>query len=142
MSEGRDMREVILVGRLGGDPEIRFTKGGKAVCDISIAVNTQQKRGNGSETVTNWHRCVLWQRLAEDAQKTLKKGSLVRVEGFQKSREFTGRDGETRTIVEIIADKFTALDSMPKSAPSNGSRLVNGGVPRAQIPADDSDITF
>src|SRR5262249_24232595 len=121
--------------------EIRFTKTGKAVCDLNIAVNENVKRGAGFVDSVTWHRIVLWQGLAEDAQ-SLRKGSAIRVEGFEKSREFTGRDGETRTVVEVVADKFTPLDSMPKSAPSNGCRPANGGVPRAQIPADDSDIPF
>ena len=132
---------ITITGRLGSDPRIRYTKGGRAVCDLSLAVNERVKRGAGYVDSVTWHRIVLWQGLAEDAQ-SLRKGSAIRVEGFQKSRTFTGRDGETRTVVEIVADKFDVLASLPKSTPSNGTRPTNGGVPRAQIPADDSDIPF
>jgi len=88
--------------------------------------------------VTTWHRVVLWQGLAEDAQ-SLRKGSAIRVEGFEKRRTFQGRDGKTREVVEIIADKFTALDSMPKSAPSNASKCTNSGLPKARIPGPEWD---
>jgi single-strand DNA-binding protein len=135
------MSEVILTGRLGHDPEIRHTKTGKAVCDLSLAVNERVRRGVGFEDSVTWHRVVLWQGLAEDA-KSLHKGSAIRVEGFKKSRNFKGRDGNTRTVVELIAEKFTVLDSLPKSAPTNGTKPANSGVPKARIPADDSDIPF
>jgi len=131
------MNEVILVGRLGHDPETRYTKTGKAVCNLSIGVNEKIKRGNGYELVTTWHRIVLWQGLAEDAQ-SLRKGQPVRVTGFQKSRTWTGRDGGTRTTVEIIAEQFTVLDSLPQPATSAPAKpKSNGGVPRAQIPDDE-----
>jgi single-stranded DNA-binding protein len=100
------------------------------------------KRGAGYVESVTWHRVVLWQGLATDAQ-SLRKGSAIRVEGFQKSRTFKGRDGGTRTVVEVIADKFTALDSLPQSAPAAPAKTQSSGcVPRAQIPADDSDIPF
>jgi len=130
------MSEVILTGRLGHDPEIRYTKTGKAVCDLSLAVNERVKRGAGFEDSVTWHRVVLWQGLAEDA-KSLHKGAAIRVEGFRKSRDFKGRDGNTRTVVEVIAEKFDVLDSLPKSAPANGSKPANSAVPRAQIPDDE-----
>jgi single stranded DNA-binding protein len=91
------MSKVILIGRLGGDPEVRYTKTGKAVCDLSLAVNEQVRRGAGFDLVTTWHRVVLWQGLAEDAQ-SLRKGSAIRVEGFEKRRTFQGRDGKTRGL--------------------------------------------
>jgi single-strand DNA-binding protein len=130
---------ITITGRLGHNPEIRHTKSGKAVCDLSLAVNERVKRGNGYVDSVTWHRVVLWQGLATDAQ-SLRKGSVIRVSGFQKSRQFEGRDGGTRTVVEIIADKFAVLDSLPQSAPANGRRPANSRVPRAQIP--DSEIPF
>jgi len=130
------MSEVILTGRLGSDPEIRETKTGKKVSDISVAVNEKKPRGAGFEDSVTWHRVVLWERLATDAQ-SLRKGSAIRVEGFQKSRTFAGRDGATRTVVEVIAEKFTVLDSLPKSAPANSTKPANSGVPRAWIPDDE-----
>lgn len=130
---------ITITGRLGHNPEIRHTKTGKAVCDLKIAVNEKVKRGAGLVDSVTWHRVVLWQGLATDAQ-SLRKGSAIRVEGFQKSRTWQGRDGGTRTTVEIVADKFTALDSRAQPAPSNGSKLGNsGGVPKAQIPGPEWD---
>jgi single-strand DNA-binding protein len=134
--------KVILTGRLGRDPEIRFTKTGKAVSNLSLAVKQRVKRGNGYEDTVAWHRIVCWQGLAEDAQ-ALRKGSAIRVEGFQKSRTFEAGDGETRTIVEIVADKIDALDPAEQPASvrpaANGSGATNGGVPRARIPGSEWD---
>lgn len=133
--------KITIEGRLGADPVVRITQAGKQVCNLSIAVNKRIPCGNGFEDSVTWHRCVLWQGLAEQAQP-LRKGQPVCVAGFQKRRTWTGRDGKTRTTVEIIAEKVEAIDSLPQSAPSNGSKPTNGGVPRAQIPDDDSDIPF
>jgi single-strand DNA-binding protein len=130
------MNKDFLVGRVGQNPEVRFTKSGKAVCNLSIAVNSKTKRGNGYVDTVTWHRVVLWQGLAEDAKETLKKGSLIRIQGFEKTRNWTGRDGETRPITELIADKFEILDSLPQSAPSN---LRPNGPPSAQIPGPEWD---
>ncbi len=132
---------ITITGRLGHDPEIRYTKTGKAVSDLSLAVNARVKRGAGYEDSVTWHRIVLWERLATDAQ-SLRKGAAIRVEGIPKSRTFQGRDGNTRTVVEVVAEKFDVLDSLPKSAPANGTKPANSAVPRAQIPADDSDVPF
>ena len=134
------MREKIIIeGRLGADPIRRITQAGKQVCNLSIAVNKRIPHGNGFVENTIWHRVVLWQGLAEDAQ-SLHQGSAIPVEGFQKSHTFEGRDGVKRKIVEIVADKFDVLDSLPQPALYNCSRRTSGGVPRVQIP--DNEIPF
>jgi single-strand DNA-binding protein len=132
------MSKMILTGRLGRDPEIRFTKTDKAVCNLSLAVKQRVKRGNGYEDSVIWHRVVLWQGLAEDA-RSLRQGMAIRVEGFEKRRTFEGRDGETREIVEIVADKVDALDSAKQPAPApvtpsgnaSGARSHATGAPHA-----------
>ena len=121
--------KIIITGRLGRDPELRFTKTGKAVCNLSLAVKQRVKRGNGYVDDVTWHRVVLWQGLAEDAQ-SLRQGTAIRVEGFQKSRTFEGRDGETRTIVEIVADKVDALDSVQQPAPAPMTQSRNASEAR------------
>jgi single-strand DNA-binding protein len=135
--------KMILTGRLGRDPEIRFTKTGKAVCNLSLAVKQRVKRGNGYVDSVTWHRVVLWQGLAEDA-RSLRQGTAIRVEGFQKSRTFEGRDGETRMIVEIVADKVDALDSAEQPAPSPAmpSRNASGGQSRASAAPHASGVPF
>jgi single-strand DNA-binding protein len=115
------VNKVILTGRLGRDPEIRFTKTGKAVCNLSLAVKQREKRGNGYVDSVTWHRVVLWQGLAEDAQ-ALRKGTAIRVEGFEKCRTYEGRDGEKLEVLEVVADKFTALDSAKQPAPVTPGR--------------------
>jgi single-strand DNA-binding protein len=133
---------ITVTGRLGADPQLRQTKLGKSVCNIGLAVNERIPRGAGFVERTAWHRIVCWQKLAENAQ-SLRKGQPIRVTGFQKSRSFTGRDGLARTVVEIIAEKVELLDALPQPAPAAPARTQSsGGVPRAQIPADDSDIPF
>jgi single-strand DNA-binding protein len=142
MSEGRRrVNKVILIGRLGRDPEIRYTGSGEgqAVCNFSLATDEGFKDKNGErQKRTEWHRVVLWGKTAENAQQILKKGSLTCIEGKIQSREYE-KDGEKRTVYEVIASHFLALD--PKSTtPAATGKKPNGGVPRAQIP--DSDIPF
>jgi single-strand DNA-binding protein len=128
------MNSTTITGRLGRDPKIRQTRSGKTVCDLSVAVNERVPRGAGYTDSVTWHTVVLWQGLAEDA-RSLRKGTAIRVEGTQRTRQYTGRDGETRTVVEIVASKFEVLDSLPKSPSSAPAKTQSNGVPRASIPA-------
>ncbi len=134
---------MILTGRLGRDPEIRFTKTGKAVCNLSLAVKQRVKRGNGYVDDVTWHRIVLWQGLAEDAQ-SLCKGTAIRVERFQKSHTFETRAGETQTIVEIVADKLDVLESaqQPAPAPTTPSRNASGAQSRASAAPHAPGVPF
>ncbi len=120
---------VTITGRLGHNPELRHTKAGKAVCDLKIAFNEKVKRGAGYVDSVTWHRIVLWQGLAEDA-RSLRKGSTIRVEGFQRSRTFKGRDGVTRTVVELVAEKLTALDSVQSETRSSTTSVSDQPEPR------------
>ena len=112
---------MILKEPLGRGHEMRCTTRGKAVCNLSLAVKQRVKQGNGYVDSVTWHRVVLWQGLAEDAQ-ALRKGTAIRVEGFEKCRTYEGRDGEKLEIVEVVADKFTALDSTKQPAPTTPGR--------------------
>ena len=132
--------KTTIEGRLGRNPEPRFTKTGKAVCSLRVAVNKKIARGGGYENVVTWHTVVLWETLAEDAQQILKKGMLVRFAGILKHSEWIDRGGQAKTATELVADKFEALDSPPSPAPCKVSKPANGGVPRAQIP--DCEIPF
>jgi single-strand DNA-binding protein len=104
------VNKVILVGRLGRDPETRFTSGGQAVANFSLATDESYKDRNGErQKRTEWHKIVVWGKQAEIAQQYLKKGSLVFVEGRIQSREWQDKEGQKRTSFEIVANNFRML---------------------------------
>lgn len=106
------VNKVILIGRLGRDPELRHTKGGTAVANMSIATDDsfKDKQGNIQKT-TEWHRIVMWDKTAENCVKYLSKGSQVYVEGKLQTRKWEDKDGQERTTTEIVARNVTFLDS-------------------------------
>ena len=106
------IKKVILVGNLGQDPEVKYTAGGDAVTTLSIATSDSWKdkdTGQDQER-TEWHRVVLWRRLAEIAGEYLNKGSKVYVEGQLRTRKWE-QEGQTRYTTEIIARELQFLDS-------------------------------
>ncbi len=123
------VNKVILVGRLGRDPETRYTGAGQAVCNFSLATDETYKDRNGErQKRTEWHKIVVWGKQAEIAQQYLKKGSLVFVEGRIQSRQWDDKkDGTKRTSFEIVAGNFRMLGSKSDSMAA-GAR---GGAPAA-----------
>jgi single-strand DNA-binding protein len=124
------VNKVILVGRLGRDPETRYTSGGQAVANFSVATDESYKDRNGErQKRTEWHKIVVWGKQAEIAQQYLKKGSLVFIEGRIQSREWQDKEGQKRTSFEIVANNFRMLggrgDSMAAGA---GAGAVAGGA--------------
>jgi single-strand DNA-binding protein len=104
------VNKVILVGRLGRDPETRYTGGGQAVANFSVATDETYKDRNGErQKRTEWHKIVVWGKQAEIAQQYLKKGSLVFIEGRIQSREWQDKEGQKRTSFEIVASNFRML---------------------------------
>jgi len=104
------VNKVILVGRLGRDPETRFTGGGQAVANFSVATDETYKDKNGErQKRTEWHKIVVWGKQAEIAQQYLKKGSLIFIEGRIQSREWQDKEGQKRTSFEIVATNFRML---------------------------------
>ncbi len=114
------INKVILVGNLGQDPEIKYTAGGAAVTTLSIATSDSWKdKDSGMEQErTEWHRVVLWRRLAEIAGEYLKKGSKVYIEGQLQTRKWE-KEGQTRYTTEIIARDIQFLDSKGSASPSD-----------------------
>ena len=116
------VNKVILVGNLGKDPEVRYLEGGTAVANFSLATTEsyKDKQGNRIEQ-TEWHNIVVWRGLAEGAEKYLKKGSQVYVEGKLRTRSYDDKDGVKRYSTEIVADNMTMLggkrDETPSPAP-------------------------
>src|SRR6202035_5418906 len=105
--ERMSVNKVILVGRLGRDPETRYTGGGQAVANFSMATDESYKDKNGErQKRTEWHKIVVWSKLAEIAQQYLKKGSLLYLEGRLQTREWQDKEGQKRTTTEIVATNF------------------------------------
>tara|TARA_B110000263_G_C15242507_1_gene480060 strand:- start:431 stop:847 length:417 start_codon:yes stop_codon:yes gene_type:complete len=104
------VNKVILVGNLGKDPEVKYLDSGVAVANFSLATTENYKNKEGERvSQTEWHNIVLWRGLAEVAEKWLKKGSSVYIEGKIKTRKWEDKDGNTRYNTEILADNMTML---------------------------------
>src|SRR5262245_53711116 len=115
------VNRVILVGRLGRDPETRYTSSGQAVANFSLATDESYKDRNGErQKRTEWHKIVVWGKQAEIAQQYLKKGSLVFIEGRIQSREWQDKEGQKRTSFEIVANNFRMLGGRGDGGPGGG----------------------
>ncbi len=123
------VNKVILVGRLGRDPETRYTSGGQAVGNFSVATDESYKDRNGErQKRTEWHKIVVWGKQAEIAQQYLKKGSLVFIEGRIQSREWQDKEGQKRTSFEIVANNFRMLGGRAEGAAAAGAGGMGGGA--------------
>lgn len=120
MSKGT-LNKTLLIGRLGKDPDVRYTAKGTAFASFSLATNEVYKDKSG-ETVeqTEWHRVVAWKKLAEICGQYLKKGSLVVVEGQLRTRNYNDNKGMKRFVTEVVADGLQMLDA------KNGQRNWQG----------------
>jgi len=109
----RGVNKVILIGNLGADPEVRHTPSGVPVVDLSLATSESWTDRNTGDRVerTEWHRLVLWRRLAEIAGEYLKKGSKIYVEGKLQTRSWDAEDGQKRYRTEVVVDDLQMLDS-------------------------------
>lgn len=116
------LNKVQIIGRLGQDPEIRYTASGTAVCNISVATTDNYKDAAGNKKeATEWHRVVLYRGLAERAERLLKKGAQVYVEGRIKTEKWQDKDGQTRYTTKIEGTEMKALGKAP-DAPSDDAR--------------------
>lgn len=159
------VNKVILVGRLGKDPDVRYSQDATPIANISLATSQRWKDKNTGEQKedTEWHKIVLYGRQAEIAQEYLKKGSLVYFEGRLKTRKYTTQDGIDRYTTEIIADSLQMLGSRadneqdsgfssnpqttaPKSSAKDYARATGGTVRPAPSPgqwrSQDNDPPF
>ena len=147
------VNKAILVGRLGRDPETRYTSSGQAVANFSLATDESYKDKQSGERKqrTEWHKIVAWGKLAEICQQYLKKGTLIYLEGRITTRQWDGREGQKRTTVEIVASTMKMLSGKREAAATTGA--VAGGAestddraPAAEeMPApevSDEDIPF
>jgi single-strand DNA-binding protein len=148
------VNKVILVGRLGKDPETRYMTNGEAVTNVTLATSENWKDKNGEKQErTEWHNLVFYRRLAEIAGEYLKKGSQIYVEGKIQTRKWQDKEGKDRYTTEIIVNEMQMLGS--KSGGAGSFEVVekssSGGAPAASRPAPaakgnfdnfDDDIPF
>jgi single-strand DNA-binding protein len=104
------VNKVILIGNLGADPELRYTPGGQAVCDIRLATNESWTDKNGQKQErTEWHRVVMWGKPAEICKQYLTKGQKLYIEGRLQTRSWDDKEGNKRYSTEIVANDFMFL---------------------------------
>jgi single-strand DNA-binding protein len=126
------VNKVILLGNVGRDPEIRATQSGKQVGDFSIA--TSERRGADGTEKTEWHKIVVWDKLADICQRYLKKGAKVYVEGRLQTREYTDRDGNKKYATEIIAQELVLLSGSGEGGGRSGGGGGYGRDDRGESP--------
>lgn len=126
----QSLNRVELLGRLGRDPELKYTAQGLAVATFSMATSRGWKKADGTfEESTEWHRIVCWERIAEQANEKLHKGSRVYVDGRIQTREYTSGDSQKRFATEIVAQFIIPLERSEAGGPS-----VPGGEAEEDIP--------
>lgn len=140
------VNKAIIVGRLGQDPELKYTKNQTAVCTISVATSEKYKQ----EERTEWHSVVLFKHNAENVSKYLKKGSQVYIEGRIQTRKWQDKEGRDCYKTEIVANSVQFLESKKESNP-NVIETANGplelpsnsvSTQPEQMSFDDDDIPF
>ncbi|OFY86886.1 MAG: single-stranded DNA-binding protein [Bacteroidetes bacterium RIFCSPLOWO2_12_FULL_35_15] len=116
------VNKVILVGNLGKDPEVRHLEGGAVVANFPLATTESYKDKTGQRNEqTEWHNIVVWRGLAEIAEKYLKKGMTIYIEGKLRTRSWDDKEGHKRYTTEIVGDTFTILSKKEHSPSTTGT---------------------
>lgn len=144
------LNKVILIGRLGRDPEVRYMPNGEAVCNFSVATSESWKDSNGQKQErSEWHNVTMYRKLAEIAGKYLTKGSQVYLEGKIQSRKYQGKDGIERTAYDIIVNEMKMLGGGGNDVQQAQSAQAETPTPprRQATPAEpaediDDDVPF
>ena len=124
------VNKVILVGRLGADPEVKTLESGTKVSSIRLATSERYKDRNGNQQEsTEWHNVVLWRGLADITEKYLKKGDQIYVEGRIKTRKWTDKDGNDRYSTDIVANEMTMLGGGSGGSNSGGGQQSQSAAP-------------
>ncbi|MDQ6746664.1 MAG: single-stranded DNA-binding protein [Candidatus Dormibacteraeota bacterium] len=133
----RTVNKVILIGRLGKDPEMKYTSAGQAVTTFTLATNRYSKGADGtSQELTDWHTLVAWDKLAETCAQFLTKGRLIYIEGRLQTRSWDGPDGQKHSKTEVVLGEMQMLDSRPPEPAAVGVATHEPGG------ADDPDLPF
>ncbi len=130
------INSCVLVGRLGNDPEMRYTPSGTAVVNFRMAV-TRQRRSQDAEEQTDWLNIVAFGKTAEFVAQYLDKGSLIGVEGRVQSRTWETQDGQRRSAVEIVANNIQALESRQEAERRRAAKGQAAPTPSEEAPPPD-----
>ena len=144
------LNKAHIIGYLGGDPEVRYLPNGDAIANFSLATTERWKdKATGeNKDATEWHRIVIYGKLAEIAEKYLKKGSQVYLEGKLKTRKWQDKSGQDRYTTEIVADQMQMLDSKENNSAENNAasqpaqRSVSVNKKGVDTSGLDDDIPF
>lgn len=136
------LNKVMLIGRLGADPEIKYAQSGTPVANLRIATDESYTDRNGQrQERTEWHTVIAFQRTAEICQQYLHKGSLVYIEGKLQTRKWQDKQGQERYSTEIRVDRLQMLErKQDGNAPAQASPRPGWDVP--PVPADDDSVPF
>tara|TARA_B100001142_G_scaffold294712_1_gene315111 strand:+ start:437 stop:859 length:423 start_codon:yes stop_codon:yes gene_type:complete len=137
------VNKVILIGNLGKDPEVRHLDNGVAVANFSLATTESYTNKQGERVnQTEWHNIVLWRGLADVAEKYLKKGNSVYVEGKISTRKWEDKEGNTRYSTDIIADKMTMLGSKSDNSNTSTESRTSSTEPKPSEDSENDDLPF
>jgi len=145
------VNKVIIIGNLGADPDVRYTQSNTAVANMSVATSERYKDRSGEwKEVTEWHKIVAWDRLAEIAQEYLSKGSKIYVEGSIRTNSWEDKDGQKRYTTEIRAQRMRMLDSRSDRSGNQNAQPAQKGQNDQKLSSDvslndqelDEDLPF
>ncbi|MBB78240.1 MAG: single-stranded DNA-binding protein [Crocinitomicaceae bacterium] len=145
------VNKVILIGNVGKDPEVRYLENGSVVANFPIATSEVYKDKNTGKKIenTDWHDVVMWRGLAELAEKYVKKGHKIYIEGKLKKRSWQDKENNTRYTTEVIADVMTMLSRPTENSNKNSNPpYSNEGTPNKpsnmdkEIDKENSDLPF
>lgn len=138
------VNKVILIGNLGKDPEVRHLENSVAVANFPLATTEVYKDRSGQkQSQTEWHNIVLWRGLAEIAEKYLKKGNQVYIEGKLRTRNWNDKDGNTRYTTEVVADNMTMLGGKKDNEDrTNDYSPTESTYENTQGEMEDDDLPF
>ncbi|NBO56384.1 MAG: single-stranded DNA-binding protein [Actinobacteria bacterium] len=137
------LNKIMLIGNVGKDPEVRLSKSGDSMATFTMATSYGTKTDTGREQQTEWHRIVMWRMLAEQAEKYVRKGRKLYIEGRLQTRKYE-QNGEQKSITEVVADRMEFLDSRPAEDSGDSAGTSNGyqkpAARRVSTSGDLSDL--